>query len=34
MLLNYEEYYENIKIRADNNATVLSYFRKKDKAAY
>lgn len=34
MLLNYEDYMENIKIRADNNPTILSYYRKKDKNSY
>jgi hypothetical protein len=34
MLLNYEEYLENIKIRADNNPTILAYYRKKDKNSF
>jgi hypothetical protein len=34
MLLNYEEYFEYIKIRADNNPTILSYYRKKDKNSF
>jgi len=31
MLLTYEEYCENIKIRAEENATVLSYYKCFDK---
>jgi hypothetical protein len=34
MLLPFEEYLENIRIRAEDNATVLGHFRKKERAQF
>lgn len=34
MLLSFEEYEENIKIRGDHNVTVIEHYKKKDKDVF
>jgi len=34
MLLTFEEYNENIKIRADHNINVLEHYQKKDEEIF
>lgn len=34
MLLTYDDYIENIKIRVEDNPTALGYYRLKDKGAF
>jgi hypothetical protein len=34
MLLSYEEYNENIRLRAEDNPTVLNYFKRKEKGEF